>query len=532
MRASLRFASPLVLLLGSCVAGGEASGPSLDLYDPYGLMDVVGELRLLVFRADAYGCTADGTVTPEISDAPEGPFEDAVVNITLPVGESRQLTLDEGTYVVHVRGRGTDPVSGRTNVIVATGCTPNVNIVGGETSEITVEIQDVVGTGVCDDGILSPDEQCENATGPLPCVACQTQAVVAHTTTDNVQDKPSVAWASGQRLVLAFDSAASTPRGVRTMFRSEEGQAITSPAALAIDLDVDDGMTIPGVQTTTATALSAARVAIAFGDFRDASTMGGDVLVRFFDRDRVPAGNATLAVPQAGAQTNAALAMLADGTTLAVFEDGASSSGASAVRFAAGSTTPDAAVAIGSAGVTAPAVAATSDGFVVAFASAGDVFVQRFGADGAATDATPIAVVEGADAGGTQDQPTVAALADGRFFVAFRDEGMGAVRGRAFASSGSPAAVVTLGPGANPSAAAGAERFFVAWDASGTVRARIYDGTGAPARNRESPPTPDAFTVGSGTEPVVAVGGPSGRVLAFVGFVSGGDVQGRLYPLP
>jgi hypothetical protein len=160
------------------------------------------------------------------------------------------------------------------------------------------------------------------------------------------------------------------------------------------------------------------------------------------------------------------------------------------------------------------------------------VFVQRFGADGVATDATPIAVVEGADAGGTQDQPTVAALADGRFFVAFRDEGMGAVRGRAFASSGSPAAIVTLGPGANPSAAAGAERFFVAWDASGTVRARIYDGTGAPARNRESPPTPDAFTVGSGTEPVVAVGGPSGRVLAFVGFVSGGDVQGRLYPLP
>lgn len=526
MRASLRFASPLVLLLGSCVAGGEASGPSLDLYDPYGLMDVVGELRLLVFRADAYGCTADGTVTPEISDAPEGPFEDAVVNITLPVGESRQLTLDEGTYVVHVRGRGTDPVSGRTNVIVATGCTPNVNIVGGETSEITVEIQDVVGTGVCDDGILSPDEQCENATGPLPCVACQTQSFVAHTTTENVQDEPSVAWASGQRLVLAFDEAGA----VRTMFRAADGEVITSPAALALDADVEPRM---DVQTLPATAVSAARIAIAFQDFSMRSGNMSDVRVRFFNGDRLPTGESVNVLAAAGGnQGRPALAMLADGTTLAVFEDGASSSGASAVRFAAGSTTPDAAVAIGSTGVSAPAVAATSDGFVVAFASAGDVFVQRFGADGAATDATPIAVVEGADAGGTQDQPTVAALADGRFFVAFRDEGMGAVRGRAFASSGSPAAVVTLGPGANPSAAAGAERFFVAWDASGTVRARIYDGTGAPARNRESPPTPDAFTVGSGTEPVVAVGGPSGRVLAFVGFVSGGDVQGRLYPLP
>ena len=531
MRASLRLAS-VGFLLGSCVGGGEVSRPSLDLYDPHGLMDVVGDLRLLVFPAETYGCTADGTVTPAIPDDEDAAFPDAVVSLPLRVGDSAELTLNEGVYVVHVRGRGTDPVSGRTNVIVATGCTADVAIAGGETRAITVEIQDVVGTGVCDDGILSPDEQCENATGPLPCVACQTQAVVAHTTVDNVQDKPSVAWASGQRLVLAFDSAATSPRGVRTMFRSEEGQTITSPAALAIDLDVDDGMTIPGVQTTTATAVSAARVAIAFGDFRDASTMGGDVLVRFFDRDRVPAANAVLTVPQAGAQTNAALAMLADGTTLAVFEDGSSSSGASAVRFAAGSTTPDTAVAIGVAGVTAPAVAASGSGFVVAFASAGDVFVQRFGADGAATDATPLAVVEGADAGGTQDQPTVAALADGRFFVAFRDEGMGVVRGRAFAASGSPTAVVTLGPGANPSAAAGAERFIVAWDASGTIRARLYDGSGAPARNRESPPTPDAFTVGAGAEPVVAVGGPSGRVLAFVGFVSGGDVQGRLYPLP
>src|SRR5690606_23770153 len=118
--------------------------------------------------------------------------------------------------------------------------------------------------------------------------------------------------------------------------------------------------------------------------------------------------------------------------------------------------------------------------FVVAFASAGDVFVQRFGADGTATDATPIAVVDGADAGGNQSAPAVAALSDGRFFVAFVDEGMGAVRGRVFASSGSPAAVVTLGSGGSPAAAAGAERFFVAWESGGTILARIYDGTGAP----------------------------------------------------
>lgn len=530
MRAPLSLAS-VALVFGGCYGEGGVSRPGIELLDPLGLMDVVGDLRVLILPAESYGCTPDGTVTPTISDARDAVFEDAIADRSLRIGESVDITLNEGVYVVHVRGRGTDPVSGRPDQIVATGCTADVAIAAGETREITVELKDVVGMGVCDDGILSPDEQCEAMTGPFPCAACRTQSFVAHSTTEMDQDRPSAGWASGERLVVAFDSAART-RGVRTMFRTETGETPTSPAALAIDVEVDDGMTIAGVQSTSAVAVSAARVGIAFGDFRDASTQGGDVLVRFFDRDRVPLADAVLATPSAGAQTNAAIAMLGDGTAMVVFDDTASSSGISAVRFAAGSTSPDAPVALGSVGASSPAVAASASGFVVAFASGGDVFAQRFGADGSVTDASPIAVVEGGDAGGTQDQPTVAALPDGRFFVAFRDEGTGSVRGRAFSASGAPSALVTLGSGASPAAGAGAERFLVAWESGGAVLGRLYDGAGVQARNRESPPTPDAFMVGPGTEPVVAVGGPSDQTWAFVGYVAAGDVQGRLYPLP
>ncbi|MCB9601956.1 MAG: hypothetical protein H6722_07370 [Sandaracinus sp.] len=525
MRASLSFASSIVLLLGGCYGDGSVTRPGVELYDPQGLMDVVGDLRLVVFPSEGYGCTADGTVTPELSDARDAVFADAVVDITVRVGDSAQLDLLEGSYVVHVRGRGTDPVTGRTDVIVATGCTPDVTIAPGETREITVELKDVVGMGVCDDGILSPDEQCEATTGPLPCTACRTQSFVTHTTTDANQDSPSVGWATGARLVLAFDSSATSPRGVRTMFRSDRGESISSPAALAIDADVDDGMAIPGVQSTSAVAVSSARIGIAFGDFQNASTQGGDALVRFFDADRNPAGNATLATPQAGAQTELGIAMLPDGTALVVFTDGASASGASAVRFAAGSTTPDTAVAIGMAGASAPSVAASSSGFVVAFVAAGGIAVQRFDAAGTVLDPTPISV---AAAGST---PTVAALADGRFFVAWADGAT--VRGRAFDATGTAATdALSVGSGQAPSAGAGAERFVVAWESGGSVLARLYDGSGAAARNRENPPTPEAFTVAAGATPVVAVGGPASQAMAFVGFVAGGDVQGRLYPLP
>ena len=507
-------------VLASCTA--EPAVPALDIRDPLGLMDVVGDLRLLVFPAEGRGCTADGTVTPAISDDPAAMFPEAVVDLRFGTTESAMVTLNVGTYVVLVRGRGTDPVSMRENQIVATGCAADVVIEDGETRDITIDLRDVVGMGVCDDGILSPDEQCEVATGPAPCSACRTQSFVAHTTTDGEQGNPGVGWTVGGRLAVTFDS--DSPLAVRFMLRTESGDVITTPTALSFDELVDVGAPIPGAQTTSDAAVSAARIGIAFGDFTNAMTEGGDVQVRFFDADRNPAGTYALAAPRAMAQTNPRIAMSTDGTALVVFQDQASASGASATLFAAGSTTPTTQLAIGTAGSSAPDVAASGTGFVTTFAGAAGVQAQRVDAAGTLVDATPITV-------GAGTEPSVGALADGRFFVAWNAGGQ--IMGRAYDMSGTAVGEAQmLGSGTRPSVGAGAERFLVAWDSGGTVRARVYDGNGLAARNRESPPTPDAFDVGPGSRPRVAVGGTASRTMAAVVWVGGGDIQTRLFALP
>lgn len=496
--------------------------PALDLRDPLGLMDVVGDLRLLVFPAEGRSCTADGTVLPEISDDPGAVFPEAVVDVRFGTTESAMVMLNVGTYVVLVRGRGTDPVTMRENQIVATGCAADVAIEDGETRDITIDLRDVVGMGVCDDGILSPDEQCETATGPTPCSGCRTQSFVAQTTTDGDQANPGVGWTAGGRLVVSFDS--DTPLAVRFMMRDENGAVITTPTALSFDEIVDVGSPIPGAQTTSDAASSSARIGIAFGDFTNAMTEGGDVQVRFFDSNRNPAGNYALAAPRAMAQTNPRIAMTSDGAALVVFNDGAAASGASAALFAAGATTPSAPIAIGTAGSSAPDVGASGTGFVTTFVGAAGVQAQRLGADGSLIDATPLSV-------GAGTEPSVAALSDGRFFVAWNAGGQ--IMGRAFDAAGAPVGDAQLvGAGSRPSVGAGAERFLIAWEAGGTVRARVYDGSGAPARNRENPPTPDAFDVGPGTLPRVAVGGTASQTAAAVVWVGAGDIQTRLFALP
>ncbi len=486
-------------------------------------MDVIGDLRLLVFPAEGRGCTPDGTITPEISDDAAATFPEAVVDLRFGTTESAEVTLNVGSYVVLIRGRGIDPVTMRENQIVATGCAADIMIADGETRDITVELRDVVGgMGVCDDGILSPDEQCEAATGPTPCTACRTQSFVAQTTTDGDQTNPGVGWTVGGRLVITFDS--DTPLAVRMMMRNENAEVITSPTALSFDEIVDLGAPIPGAQTTSDAASSSARIGVAFGDFTNAMTEGGDVQVRFFDSDRNPAATYTLAAPRAMAQTNPRIAMTPDGAALVVFSDGASASGASAALFAAGATTPSAPIALGTAGSSAPDVGASASGFVTAFVGAAGVQAQRVDSAGSLVDATPITV-------GAGTEPSVAALADGRFFVAWNASGQ--IMGQAYDASGAPSGSAhMIGAGSKPSVGAGAERFFVAWEAGGTVRARLYDGAGELARNRENPPVAEAFDVGSGTLPRVAVGGTAAQTAAAVVWVSGGDIQTRLFALP
>lgn len=532
----------------SCAGGERIEGSGLTLRDPFDALIGANQLQLLVFAADGYDCIAagedNGRLSPNPSEAPDFMFLDAVVDLTFPFTEGEAtvdttVMLDPGSYAVLVRGRGTDPESMRENQIVATGCADDVAIEAGGTLGVSIEIQQVFTPGMCGDGRLSFDEQCEGTT-PAPCTGCQTESYQVNTTASS--SVPGAGWSDGGRLVVSFDNT-EVGRGIRMRLLDEQAQPITTPTALSLDIEADIGALIPGQQTISSAASSGARLAVAFGDFRDASVMGGDVQVRFYDPNRTALGPPMLATADsAGAQIDPQIALMPDGTALVVFSDTASATGASGRIFAAASTTPAGAAAFpvlsGSPGsVTGVAVAASSAGFVVAGATGGDIYFERFGSDGASLGAAALAT-EGPAASGSQEQPAIGALSDGRFYVAWRDQGTTGVSGRAFATSGTATseaiALSTGGDSAAPSIGATRERFFVTWIAGGNVMARLVDAVGVPAANREPVPSTDPFVVASGASSAVAVGGGPGSqgMVAAVWQTTDMNISARLYPVP
>ncbi|MDH5492977.1 MAG: hypothetical protein OEY14_13565 [Myxococcales bacterium] len=531
----------VALLLASPLTGcvGEPVAPArLGLSDPLAILDeLVGPVQLLVFDASRGSCGADGRLSPNLPDAPDATFSDAVVDLEFEVGTGAEVRVPPGEYLVLVRGRGTDPVSGvGPDALIASGCAEGAIVGSGETRQITIELKQIVRPGLCGDGILSPDEQCESGS-PAPCLDCRTQSFVVNTTTQ--ASLPALGFADGAPALISYDVGAGATN-VRMMLLDVQGQLITSPTALAIDELVDVSMPIPGVQSGSAAASSPARVAVAFGDYRDASTAGGDVLIRFFDDRRSPLGDATrVTAGQAGAQTAPTIALMPDGSALVAFEDSASSTGISARHFAAGATTgsgsAEAPLAEGHPSASTPALAAHGGGFVLAFASAGDIFLQRIDANGSAR--APEAALDPADAAGEQAAPSLALLADGRLLVAWLEATTGAIRARAFAADGSaqgpPFAVSMAAGNSAPSVAASRERFVIAYRRGLELRARLLDGAGAPALNREQPPSADEFVVASGVDAaVVAAGGAPAQGRALFVWASGADVHGRLLPIP
>jgi len=544
---ALGLASVLAASALGCAGDSEMpAGRGLTLRDPQDLLDdVVGPLRLLAFAAETYACDpATGTLAPDPADAAE--IDGTVVDIRFETAAGATIDVRPGSYSLLVRGRGTDVVSGRMDVIIATGCVTE-SIADGETREVSIELHPIVGEGVCGDGVLSPDEQCEDAgtvSGDGCSDTCRTEPFLVSRPPGGAaagESLPATGWAEGSRLAVVYDSA-GTNREVNMMLFDDAGAIITAPTALQLDAPVE---ILPAVQTAPAAAVGGGRVALAFADFQGTS-MGGDVRVRFFDRDRNAAGPSVLATADStGVQTDPAIASMGDGTTLVVFADARSATGLGGRLFAAGATTPSGStsfeVGAGTTGGGSPAVAARPTGFVVAFAAGGDVFVQRFGADGTAEDAMAVPVPE--DMGGTQDQPSVAALDDGTFMAVWHDaSGIGA---RVFADDGSPVTPgfrAQAGAGAGevtPAVAAGRGRFVVAWQRGGEIRARIFGSDGSPALNRDPVPTTGETVLATGavSEPAVAAGGTRDRPKWFVAYRDTavdpmGDIQGRLFALP
>ncbi len=507
--------------MASC---GETAGPSpVALRDPLGLADVTEDLRLTVFPSTDRSCNADGTLTPPLPEESTAELLDATVDRRFAVDELEQeVVVEEGSYVMAVQGWGTDPVTMRTGVLVTRGCATGA-IEAGQERPITLTLQDIEGMGLCMDGLLSPDEQCEDATGPYPCDAatCRTSEKVANTTTDGTQDAPAIAWSPGGRMVVAYQNGATD---LRWNFLDERAETIESPSALALDATIDS---IGGVQTMPDAATSPARYVAALQDLSTATTEGGDVYVRFFTPDRAPESGMVQVVPSPGAQTRPRLALASDGAAMVVFADGNAASGATGAFFAAGSDSPTT-FAIGSSGATSPSVASSGDQFIVVWVEGGAVQAQRYGADGAPTDDTPIAVSESP----TPAVPEVALMADGRAYVVW-GSGSG-VRGRALDSAGTPGEANDLaGSGMRPRVAEGAGRFLAVWEDGGTISARYVDGNGRLVDNHEQPRSTAAFPVGSGAAPDVAGGGTGSQAAAVVSWAGpAGDILVRTLPLP
>ncbi len=503
------------VLLGSALGcSADTGGGAVALRDPLGLVDDVfasgNPLRLYVLPGDGYACDpTTGRVSPEVQDLAVGALPDAVVDVSLTQDElgGRDVSVPVGAWTVLVRGKGTDVASGRMGVPIATGCA-STSVGNGETVEVRVTLAPVVGMGLCADGILSPDEQCEPSMGAPECgMDCRTVAEAVNSTLDGAQSTPRAAARPGQNVAVVWGLDMGS-FGVGLRYLDPSGRpTLRGPQAVDTTFDLSSLAPLPGSQQEPSLAVAAdGRVGIALWDLTPAGA--GDVKVGFFGGSGMALGATRPArTDAAGLQQAPSIAFSSDGRAMVVFQDSRSATGLSGRVFdATGTVVGDEAFEVGTGQTsgTAPQVAAAGSGFVVAFVAGDNIHAQRFGADGSPTDAAAIPVDA---AGSARSAPALAALTDGSFLVAYTEQnamgdGMGSgIRARIFPATGMPTDAAFLvnstvaGDQSQPSVAAAGSRFLVAFSSNGSVRGAIVSAGGDPSLNRERPPTLGDFEV-------------------------------------
>ncbi|MGF1466306.1 MAG: hypothetical protein ACFCGT_09240 [Sandaracinaceae bacterium] len=541
--------TPVALLASvACIGGPQVDSIAMEVRDPLALIDDVdGPLRLLLLPADRYAChDATGALTPEVPDVPLGEVPEAAVDVEIPVGESMaeaSVDVRAGRYAVLVRGRGTDPVTDRRDVIIATGC-DEVMVSGGQTTSVMIGLVPVVGEGVCGDGIVSPDEQCDDGgteDGDGCTATCRSEPIAVNTTLEGLQENPRVGGAVGERFVVSFDSERLD---VRLRLLEPDGAQIDRPSLLSLDVTARQLFGLgAGIVLLSDVAVdpSTGRSAVALTDF----SMGvgqENVRVGFLTAERTAEElDPPVVDARAGARARPRVAVAPNGRVLVVYEDEGTGGGLGGRMYEPGSTSPSGtALGFGRSGSSGPAVAAGGGVFWVAYVAAGDIWVQRFDEQGRILDASPLGPA--GDGLGEQDQPAIAAQEDGRALVAWRDDGPDgdgdgtAVRARVLEADGSLGAVltvngVTAGDQAEPSVAAGDGVFGVVFGSAGSIRGRVLSAEGVPVLNREAFPTTDDFEVAPrGSTPDAAPAGTTDVPGWVVTWAQGEDIAARVYP--
>ncbi len=584
MRAALAFGGGIPLVFGAL--SGACSSPSepvrvavqTTLLAPRGLLSNITRLAISVYD-----------VTTGIAcDAETGALT-GVTAATPKVGSSDLGTADCGGAAfcgkLDIARSGTErafyAVAYVNTLERAVGCATTV--VNQETIPLEIKMVRSIPPSVCGDNALQPTEQCEpsSASDPTCNAQCQTGEVLlsagstaAGTSNGKPGDKvkPTFVWPSsagrrGKLLAFFGDKTPATNQEVTMRVLNDAFGPYQEQGATIQDssffLPNTRGAIVGASEANdqfnpTATSIGATYY-VAFQD-NNSATNSFDIHLRSLD-DGLAAQEATgqpIGINgangggEAGIQSTPSMAAGPGSLLYIAWQD--DTAGKIVGRTwnpqskAYGAQT-DLSLGTSNRGV---AVAGTDRGWVVAWQSGTDVKLRLLGADGAPT-ASEQTVNESRHTG-SQEQPAIASLSDGRFAVAWTDRGAanGAdVYVQRFAADGTKVAgdqaaaandVASAGDQTTPALAGiSATGFVAAWvdETSGHIRGRLLGGSAGYLFNNVTGQSSEfeASVEGRRTRgaPTVAVGG-GGPYIAIGWEDRTGDaksgVYGRRFPLP
>lgn len=502
-----------VTATGACGDGREPVrvGVAPALTVPRALLDRAASVVLAVYEGQAQCEPTTGTLTLPEDAASAREIARRELGTSGCAGGARfcgDVTIDKSS-AVRVFGVTAKDAAGET---IAVGCASAT--VDRDAVPVAIAMFRYIAPAVCGDGTIQPTEQCEPGGTPLCDDGCQSNEILLSvgssqngTQTGGPDDKadpfflwPAEGGAQGRFFAFFTDRAVAgggtVDVGLRVM--ADDLGPVSSPPALAAgSIFLPNGPTFPPQaaprqQSIPQAAFVRGKYYVVFQDDDTPGSNGLDIHLRSMDSALVadqgatplgingPSGqgepNIQAAPALAGgpqdrlfiawedrAQGKIVGRTLAPPSTLGNQNDISTGTGNKAVSVAAtpsgwvavwqsgtgiklrvinGDGTPQGAeqtVSQGGASAEGPRVAALADGrFAVAWSANGDVFVQRFDAKGAPLDGDQTAPVNDVITDGVQSEVAIAATpaAGGSYAMAWLDGSSGHVRGRMLGGSG------------------------------------------------------------------------------------------------
>ncbi len=559
-------AAPLALLLaGGCA--GEPVNIGLVMLSPQGLLDRASGLDLAVFDAAKSECLATGHAdVPDDGTAQRFALEKTGCTGGAAWCKTIQLDKDGSTKMFVVTAKNAAGV-------IAEGC--GTAVINQDPLDVSIQVKRFNPPACCGDGQLQSGEQCEVAAaqaGPacsgIPAdPVCGADCIAAELLLSI--DNPTVpvlsngAKGTKSDLALAFGPGAPTyPNALRALFVDRDTDKvkgasdiherfltrdlapITTPSVLEAQLNLPlrcDDTTGPGIVKEQRSPDLAP-----VGDFMAVVYASDEVVGGIFDIFLSPqTADGCADTPKCADGSDCTSGVCAPqgicATSVQLNSPGAAP-GASEPHIAGGpggralvtwtrannvygriwqtngTLTPDTEILIASNAAGAR-IAGFSDGWKVVYSSGDSIFASKVNPEGNVTSPVVVNIVNN----GAQDQPDIAALADGRSIIVWH--GGGDIFFQRFDATGAaiehdqeaPLNTVTLGDQQRPVVAAGANAgsfFAVAWETvdTGSISARFVGaGTGfgynsITGQNDEFPAAHPAIAA-ERRRPAIAVGG-------------------------